>query len=112
MTDRGEVRGDCYVLSLGSYSPLIRGLAERIPVYPIKGYSLTVPIDGANNPLVVLDAPTRSALIPFREPECLSAFGGRLVLASVARHRLAALRARLADPAGVDALGHGRFPFS
>ena len=50
VTDRGEVRGDCYVLSLGSYSPLIRGLAERIPVYPIKGYSLTVPIDGANNP--------------------------------------------------------------
>ena len=50
VTDRGEVRGDCYVLSLGSYSPLIRGLAERIPVYPIKGYSLTMPIDGANNP--------------------------------------------------------------
>ena len=43
-------RGDCYVLSLGSYSPLIDGLAERIPVYPVKGYSLTVPIDGANNP--------------------------------------------------------------
>ena len=50
MTDRAEVRGDCYVLALGSYSPLIKGLAERIPVYPIKGYSLTVPIDGANNP--------------------------------------------------------------
>ena len=50
VTDRGEVRGDCYVLALGSYSPLIAGLAERLPVYPVKGYSLTVPIDGANNP--------------------------------------------------------------
>jgi D-amino-acid dehydrogenase len=53
VTERGDVRGDCYVLSLGSYSPLIEGLAERVPVYPIKGYSLTLPIDGANNPPTV-----------------------------------------------------------
>ena len=52
-TDRGEVRGDVYVLSLGSYSPLLEGLGERLPVYPIKGYSLTLPIDGANNPPTV-----------------------------------------------------------
>ena len=53
LTDRGEVRGDRYVLSLGSYSPLLGASAERLPVYPIKGYSLTLPIDGANNPPTV-----------------------------------------------------------
>jgi len=53
VTDRGDVRGDGYVLALGSYSPLIEGLAERVPVYPIKGYSLTLPLDGANNPPTV-----------------------------------------------------------
>jgi len=53
VTDRGEIRGDHYVLALGSYSPLIAGLAERIPVYPIKGYSVTLPLDGANNPPTV-----------------------------------------------------------
>jgi D-amino-acid dehydrogenase len=53
VTERGDVRGDCYVLSLGSYSPLISGLADHVPVYPIKGYSLTLPIDGANNPPTV-----------------------------------------------------------
>ena len=53
LTDRGEIRGDRYVLALGSYSPLLGGLAERIPVYPIKGYSLTLPLDGANNPPTV-----------------------------------------------------------
>jgi D-amino-acid dehydrogenase len=53
VTERGDVRGDCYVLSLGSYSPLINGLADHVPVYPIKGYSLTLPIDGANNPPTV-----------------------------------------------------------
>ena len=53
VTNRGDIRGDHYVLALGSYSPLLAGLAERIPVYPIKGYSVTLPIDGANNPPTV-----------------------------------------------------------
>ena len=52
-TDRGALTGDVYVLSLGSYSPLLEGLRERLPVYPIKGYSVTLPIDGANNPPTV-----------------------------------------------------------
>lgn len=52
-TDRGAVAGDAYVLALGSYSPLLEGIGERLPVYPIKGYSLTLPIDGANNPPTV-----------------------------------------------------------
>jgi D-amino-acid dehydrogenase len=52
-TDHGDVQGDRYVLALGSYSPLLKGLGERLPVYPIKGYSLTLPIDGANNPPTV-----------------------------------------------------------
>lgn len=38
-------QADCYVLALGSYSPFILApLGLRIPVYPLKGYSLTVPI--------------------------------------------------------------------
>ena len=52
-TDQGDVAADVYVLSLGSYSSLLKGLGERLPVYPIKGYSLTLPIDGANNPPTV-----------------------------------------------------------
>jgi D-amino-acid dehydrogenase len=52
-TDRGDVIGDVFVLSLGSYSPLLKNLGERLPVYPVKGYSLTLPIDGANNPPTV-----------------------------------------------------------
>ncbi|KRA36042.1 amino acid dehydrogenase [Rhodanobacter sp. Root627] len=38
-------RADRYVLALGSYSPrLLVPLGIRLPVYPLKGYSLTVPI--------------------------------------------------------------------
>ena len=46
-TDRGAVSGDVYVLALGSYSPLVaRGAGIALPVYPVKGYSMTVPTGG------------------------------------------------------------------
>jgi D-amino-acid dehydrogenase len=47
VTDRGPVSGDRYVLALGSYSPLLaRPIGVKLPIYPVKGYSLTIPIDG------------------------------------------------------------------
>lgn len=47
-TDRGEVVADAYVLALGSHSPLLlRPLGIRLPVYPLKGYSLTLPVTDA-----------------------------------------------------------------
>ncbi|HXA46779.1 MAG TPA: D-amino acid dehydrogenase [Burkholderiaceae bacterium] len=47
-TSAGEMKADAYVLALGSYSPhLLRGIDLRVPIYPIKGYSITVPITDA-----------------------------------------------------------------
>jgi D-amino-acid dehydrogenase len=44
-TSAGEMKADAYVLALGSYSPhLLRGIDLHVPIYPIKGYSITVPI--------------------------------------------------------------------
>jgi D-amino-acid dehydrogenase len=41
----GVLRADAYVVALGSWSPrLLRPLGISIPVYPVKGYSITVPI--------------------------------------------------------------------
>jgi len=42
----GEViRGDAYVAALGSYTPgLLAPLGIKLPIYPVKGYSLTMPI--------------------------------------------------------------------
>jgi D-amino-acid dehydrogenase len=40
---------DAYLVALGSYSPLLlRPIGIRIPVYPVKGYSITVPIVDAS----------------------------------------------------------------
>ncbi len=50
-TSRGWETGDAYVAALGSYTPLlVRPHGIRTQVYPVKGYSVTVPIvdeDGA-----------------------------------------------------------------
>ena len=44
-TDAGLMRADRIVLALGSYSArMLAPVGLRIPVYPVKGYSITVPV--------------------------------------------------------------------
>lgn len=44
LTDRGRMSADEYVLALGSYAPIVaRQLGYRLPIYPVKGYSVTFP---------------------------------------------------------------------
>ncbi|MDP3822429.1 MAG: D-amino acid dehydrogenase [Burkholderiales bacterium] len=48
-TDAGILKADAYLVALGSYSPLLlKNVGIRIPVYPVKGYSITVPITDAS----------------------------------------------------------------
>jgi D-amino-acid dehydrogenase len=51
-TSAGEMRADAYVVCLASYTPLmLKPLGIRLPVYPVKGYSITLPIvDAAGAP--------------------------------------------------------------
>ena len=44
-TDKGEMTADTYLMALGSFSThMLANIGIRVPVYPIKGYSLTIPI--------------------------------------------------------------------
>jgi D-amino-acid dehydrogenase len=48
-TGAGLLRADNYVLALGSFSSrLVAPLGISLPVYPVKGYSITVPIKDAS----------------------------------------------------------------
>jgi D-amino-acid dehydrogenase len=48
VTDAARVQADAYLVALGSHSPkLLWPLGVSIPVYPVKGYSITVPIVSA-----------------------------------------------------------------
>ncbi len=49
-TDHGPITGDAYVLCLASFSTrMLRPLGIDIPVYPVKGYSITVPVTEADS---------------------------------------------------------------
>lgn len=44
-----QIRGDAYVLAMGSFSPLlVEPLGIRLPIYPAKGYSVTMPVADAS----------------------------------------------------------------
>ncbi len=41
----GRITGDKYVCALGSYAPrLLKPIGIKLPVYPVKGYSVTLPV--------------------------------------------------------------------
>lgn len=44
-TSKGDLSPDVYVVALGSYSPLmLRRVGIELPIIPVKGYSITVPV--------------------------------------------------------------------
>ena len=48
-TDAGRLQADCYVMALGCDSAIIgRTIELRLPIYPVKGYSVTVPMRESN----------------------------------------------------------------
>jgi len=66
--DGRRVVADAYVLALGSYSrALARSVSLDLPVYPLKGYSLTVPVvDAAASPVsTVMDETYKVAVTRF-----------------------------------------------
>ncbi len=77
-TDRGEVRSDSIVVAMGSYSPLLlRDLGISLPVYPAKGYSVTIPVG------VEHSAP-QTALIDDEKKLVYARLGDRLRVAGLA----------------------------
>lgn len=48
-TDSGPLHGDAYLVALASHAPaLLRPLGLQLPIYPVKGYSITLPVADAN----------------------------------------------------------------
>ena len=76
---RAEVRADRFVMALGAFSPqLARSLGISLPVYPLKGYSITVPTD-----LAAADAPRVSVTDSARKV-VFARIGERLRVAGMA----------------------------
>ena len=77
-TDRGVLTADAYVLALGCQSPfLARPLGVDLPIYPIKGYSLTIPIGNH-------EAPPAMAVLDEHNLVAVSRFGDRIRVTATA----------------------------
>ena len=77
-TDKARMVGERFVLALGSHSPrLARPLGLHLPVYPVKGYSVTLPVAGWN------DAPT-IPIIDYHRKVAIVRLGERLRIAGTA----------------------------
>jgi D-amino-acid dehydrogenase len=56
-TSKGEFKADKYVMALGSYSYLhLRKLGIHVPIYPMKGYSVTIPANHYTPNMSLTDA--------------------------------------------------------
>lgn len=69
-TSQGTITGDRFVVSLGSYSKsLLAPLGIDLPIYPVKGYSLTLPvIDDEQAPTsTIMDETYKVAVTRFDE---------------------------------------------
>ena len=67
-TGKGRETADVIVLCLGVYSPhLARQLGHDLPIYPVKGYAITAPVAGRNNPPSIggVDEETLVAYAPY-----------------------------------------------
>lgn len=77
-TSSGRLEADACVVALGNQAPfLLRPLGIALPVYPLKGYSITVPL--------LADAPDiRTALMDEHNKVMISRLGGRIRAAGMA----------------------------
>src|SRR5258705_3886490 len=77
-TNAGVYEADAYVLSLGTSTPyLLKPLGIRVPVYALKGYSLTLPVADERK------AP-RISVTDFKRKVVYATIGGELRVAGMA----------------------------
>lgn len=96
VTDAADIDGDVFVVALGTQAPwLTRPLGIRVPVYPLKGYSLTLPVLGAAPNASITDFKRKVVYAPLQGP------GGPLLrvagMADIAGHSTRADPVRLAQ---------------
>ena len=71
LTRAGDIAGDAFVIALGAHAPsLARPLGVHLPVYPLKGYSLTLSVRGASPRISVTDFKRKVVYAPLADLEC------------------------------------------
>ncbi len=69
-TSEGDLSADAYIVSMGSHSQsMLKPLGINVPIYPVKGYSLTLPIINEEHAptSTVMDETYKVAITRFRD---------------------------------------------
>ena len=78
LTDKGAFKADVFVLALGAESPMLaRKLGIQLPIYPIKGYSLTIPVGNRLSPPTIASVDEHNLV-------AISRFGDRIRVTATA----------------------------
>lgn len=78
VTDRGVLRADMYVVALANDAPsLLRPLGIELPVYPVKGYAVTLEVENA-------DRAPRSSVMDEHSKVMVTRLGNRIRAAGIA----------------------------
>ncbi len=78
ITDKGAFTADAVVLATGADSPLLsKRIGVKLPIYPVKGYSVTVPIRNS-------EAAPHAGIVDEDKLIAMSRLGNRLRVASTA----------------------------
>ena len=78
VTSKGEFKADSYSVSLGSHSAkILSQIGIETPIYPVKGYSITMPV------LNDVDAP-QSTIMDERSKIAITRLGDRIRVAGIA----------------------------
>ena len=76
ITNKGVLRGENYVMSLGVWAPQIaRTVGVSLPIYPVKGYSLSFAVDGRAGAPTVGGVDEENLVAWARLGECLRVTG-------------------------------------
>ncbi len=103
-TSSGNIRADACVLAAGSYSPLLaRGAGLKLPIYPVKGYSITIPIRAPFEPPQI-------PIVDFDRKIVMAPLGERMRIAGTAEFAGYDTRPNLARSRSVLALAQNLFP--
>ncbi|MBL8698928.1 MAG: D-amino acid dehydrogenase [Alphaproteobacteria bacterium] len=104
VTDQGDVVADAYVMALGCYAPIeARRIGVTLPIYPVKGYALTLKVGGRNG------APRLSG-VDEQNLVAWSRLGDRLRLTATAEFAGYDTSHRPADFAHMLSVARGLFP--
>ena len=76
-TNKGPVKADRVIVAMGNYAPMaMRTAGVSLPIRPVKGYAITVPVDAELPKTIMLDSGLHIGIIPLHHDNTLRIGGG------------------------------------